>query len=559
MSIARRDDAGFRWTESGQDYLHYLGAKLRDLAPAQSQIVHRWNSADLTTVRVVAIGSGVEDLSATVVWDGNPWMLQEMLAAGRRGATIEYFPALSSPSESYSCILVSAGEVQLAPDPDFWWEYRYQASVTLRRIDGGSWRGLISGTLFYYQAGNDLPGLTFTRSGTVGPYVDENGVVQSAAADIFRTSWRDTTGNNVLDTPYLLLARALTNALDSDDLTAWTQNGTPQVATTDGPDGGASSAYTVEDDDGAATEYIERIVPGLSASPSNKGVSFTIRENTMPASGNQQLIVRDVTAAADRLLLNITGWVAGQPQITAVTGALLDTAYVGNGYWIVTARTTSLTVANSNRVRLVPAATAAQTGILDVYRVNVFDEDYPDAVPYDASETKNAEEFEATFQPTPRSIIESGGVSIYLKMLEVVGSDMTGSPRRLNIGGSSAGDPRLLIFDNGTRYRGLYDDGTDSSQTPDSTLTQTLAGQEVELLLTVTISGITGTVELQQSIDGGAIETATAPSGASFDFESFAEQVIHLNSAGAANYAHALYQACKVAEGVKTMAEMRAL
>mgnify|MGYP000241746303 CR=1 FL=1 len=100
MSAPIRGDAGIRWTESGQDYLHYLGDKLRKPVTDITQVVHSHESADLTAIRRVSIGSGVEELRAVIRWDGQSDSLRRMIAAGRGGAELEYFPSRASRSGS---------------------------------------------------------------------------------------------------------------------------------------------------------------------------------------------------------------------------------------------------------------------------------------------------------------------------------------------------------------------------------------------------------------------------------------------------------------------------
>ena len=48
--------------------------------------------------------------------------------------------------------------------------------------------------LFMYRAGNDVQGLTFTRSLATGTYVDADGVIKTAAANEFRTTFVDAMG-----------------------------------------------------------------------------------------------------------------------------------------------------------------------------------------------------------------------------------------------------------------------------------------------------------------------------------------------------------------------------
>jgi hypothetical protein len=165
-----------------------------------------------------------------------------------------------------------------------------------------------------------------------------------------------------------------TNLVSTDDLTAWTKVGTPTVTGgVDDPWGG-TSAYTVEDDSGAAQEYIVRTVP-FTGSDGPRIVAWVVRDNTMPGAGYQRLNLRDTTAAATRLTLDITGWVAGAPTIQETTGTLLVREYVSNGYWLIVGLSTDVTVANQNQVHFQPANTAAQTGKLDCYVARAWDAD----------------------------------------------------------------------------------------------------------------------------------------------------------------------------------------
>lgn len=77
--------------------------------------------------------------------------------------------------------------------------------------------------------GGALGVYTFTRPGSVGAYVDKDGVLKSAAADTPRVEYIDTDGDSRLDTPLLLVeGLGRTNELtQSEDLTHadWTTVG----------------------------------------------------------------------------------------------------------------------------------------------------------------------------------------------------------------------------------------------------------------------------------------------------------------------------------------------
>ena len=213
-------DAAVRYTENGQDFYHYFGVRPQRGTSTPRERVYSHESADMKTIRRVTVGSGpVYDATFQVRHEGQLSTLEDFIAAGRRGATIEYFPSLSQPSRSYPCVLMSASDI--VTDTETWFQPRFQSTVVLRRIDGGRWVDAFQPALFYYRAGNELPGATFARSGAIGSYVDESGVLQNeGAANIRRVSFVDDDGDGVLDTLEELIEDAATNEFtQSEDLT----------------------------------------------------------------------------------------------------------------------------------------------------------------------------------------------------------------------------------------------------------------------------------------------------------------------------------------------------
>lgn len=509
MSAPKSGDAAIRYTENGQDYLHHLGHPLHRPVADISQVVHTWRSADLTTERRIAIGSGVHDLRAVIRWDGQTESLRRFLASARRGASLEYFPSLSNPSESYPCSLLDDSGAEL--DDDFWWDRRNALNVVLRRTDGGSWVGVTEGSLFYYTAGNDLPGLTFTRSGSVGPYTDEDGVLQSAAADVFRTEWlHDLDGLGLFNAPALLVEAARTNLISDDDITQWAINGSPVRTATDGPDGGASSAYTVEDNDGGTQEFV--ISPTIAASTftgaEKASCVFVVRENTHPGTGGQDLLLRDVDASLARLQIIIDNWTDGEPDISgAATGTYLGKRYVGNGYWAIYGRTTTLTSTNEHVAWVRPAGIVSGQGSIDVYRVNVFDPDTPSRSILDASETRNVDTFFSGFAHRPQVL------SAYVK-LQAWGTAMRANldstaQTVLHIGAANlATDPRFQVQWGALGLAAVLHDNGVASVTEDAG-SQPSFGDIVELRAVLLSDG---SALIGVSVNGGAESTDTTSS-----------------------------------------------
>lgn len=555
MSAPLFDDAAFRYTDASQEYTHLLGSKLRRPVADTAQVVHAWNSADLTARRVVAIGSGVEDLRAQLRYDGMTQSLRSFLAAARRGASLEYFPSLANPSESYPCELIGDDGIEL--DADFWWNRRNAVGLHLRRIDGGSWVGLLEGSLFYYRGGNDAPGLTFARSSTA-TYTDEAGVIQTAAANIWRTEWLDMDSDGQKEAPAYLGGPARTNLVDSDDLTAWSVSGTPVITgSVSGPAGG-TGAYSVEDNDGAAAEFPLRTI--TFTGDAVKSLVFAVRENTMPATGVQRLRVRDTTAAADRLMAGITGWTAGAPSVTATTGTYLGRRYIGNGYWAIYCQTSAITAANTNQVSILPAETAAETGIIDVYRVNAYDNEIPDFSILDASDAKTADTWYADIG------FGQQAMTLYVRMLEfgtAFGDETRGI---VHLGGSSGSTGPYLQLNSVTsvdgRYRLDYHNGTAEVTAQIGSGDAVSFGDETEVLCHLDYNeDEAGDIRISQSANGGTVTTPVTTAGPAGGFETgdpFNAARAYLSSLGSTNHGINPLIEVKLLPGIKTMAEARA-
>ena len=103
MSAPATDDAAVRVTEGGQSWLHHLGARIQEPhAPQKPEETHSWESLSRATRRVITIASIARDLRGRLAYDGQPYQLEELLAAGMRGAALEYIPSLSNPSDEHS-------------------------------------------------------------------------------------------------------------------------------------------------------------------------------------------------------------------------------------------------------------------------------------------------------------------------------------------------------------------------------------------------------------------------------------------------------------------------
>ena len=404
-------------------------------------------------------------------------------------------------------------------------------------------------------------GPTFTRSGTVGPFTGRDGVLRQATANRQRIEWLDLDGDGILDTPALLAEAARTNLVSSDDVSAWSVSGTPVVTGSISDPAGGTGAYRIADDDGAAFEF--PLLNVTFTADAVKAFAFVVREATTPAGG-QRVKIRDTTAGADRLSLHITAYTDGNPSVTADAGTYLGKRYAGNGYWVIYARSTSLTAANTNRVEVYAAATNTEQGAIDVYRVNAFNSAAPSYSILDAGETRNADTWYAT-----ASFLQQP-LTAYVKMVEFGTGYVTAADASvLHVGGSSStGDPRLALYSNNTqdgRYEFAYDNGTAEVTAVTASGDAVSYGDVVELLCHLDYNEDNdGDIRISQSVDAGATSTPVTTAGPSGGLNAGREWNLtpartYLGSqAGGAAGLNPIISA-KVVAGVRTMDEMRAL
>jgi hypothetical protein len=346
----------------------------------------------------------------------------------------------------------------------------------------------------------------------------------------------------------LLLEAARTNLISDDNLDNWTKSNTPVITSGQDDPAGGTGAYTVEDDDGANVEFIYLAV--TYTGDGVKTVVFVIAENTMPAAGEQRLFVVDTTAPANRLQADITAWSDGEPTITMTTGTEVFRRELLNSYWAVYFQTTAVVAANANRVEIVPAATAAQTGSIDVYRANTFDATVPPQSILDAGVTKAADHLYHAYLALPQamtayvSFVEGGTALLSGLRIAVVGID-----------GGAAGN-RLDILADNDRYRALCVNGGSSSDSLMGAATAPDLGDFVELRVTVSATGV---CQIHQSING-ATEVAGVAGGAAGVPGTWQGERLVLNSLGDGTQAGVnAFVAHKIAPGVRTLSEMRAL
>lgn len=403
------------------------------------------------------------------------------------------------------------------------------------------------GTVVWKQSTAQDNAATFTRSGTVGTYIGGSGYLLNTDADIPRVQWLDRDEDGDTDTAYLNLESAHTNLVGGDNIsTEWTDGGTSTTVTTGVADpANGTGAYSIV---GPATVNSRRY-QAVSFTASNPRVAtFVVKEHTHPSSGNQVVGIYDSTAAAWRLKLDITAWSSGKPTITATTGTHIGTHYVGQGFWAVYGRTTSVTHTNTNRAQIY-SNEAASAGTITVYRVNVFDTKTPLFSVLDASQALNAETWYADFVQPPCEM------TVYVKGIEHGSVDSGSNAGLVHIGNAANSGARFRIDSttSSSGYRAVHHNGTDIvTATASGTITP---GQEYELRAVLSADG---SVAIGQSI-AGATETVVTDTTANAMPTAWANPRIYLNSRGTSDRAVALIRSVKVARGTKSMREMRSL
>jgi hypothetical protein len=385
---------------------------------------------------------------------------------------------------------------------------------------------------------------SFSRTGAAS-YEDEDGVLQSAAANIARRTWSTADSNWALR-----MERAATNLIDDDDLTAWTAVNTPVVTGSVSDPAGGTGAFTVEDDSASVTEYVIRNITGFTDSALN-GMVFVVRENTMPASGSQLLQLWDTTAGVARLLLSINSWTAGEPAVTATTGTYLGKRQLHDGYWAIYGQTTAVTEANTNRAEVVPAGTGTATGSIDVYRVNAYALTKPVWSVLNASQVLGAEYWNAPYTRAPVA------ATLYAKFRELreIGWETAGGahPRIVNVGGGSAGNRLYLRKVGGasTYSVDLENDGSSASATVSLSPAR---GDIIELRAPLYADGSV----LLGGSKNAAAESVSAPSSAISLPSAWTSDLISLGSVSAtAGQADVEIINAKIITGEKTLDECR--
>ena len=234
--------------------------------------------------------------------------------------------------------------------------------------------------------------ITHTRASTA-TYVDSTGTLQTAAINEPRVGHHVWNGTAWVNEGLLHESEARTNLVDySQDFTQWTATGTPTLATTVGPDGGAATAYTITDDSTSSFEFIRKSISVPDDSLS-RTVSLFVKKTT------------GATSSTFGMALNYTGGtgVGNIIKVNTDTGIRPYSVDAGEliedwgDWWRL-----SVTVANNG---------TGNTNInLDIYPALSAHNGTSDTVTATGSHTIFGAQLEAA--PTPSSYIPTSGSTV---------------------------------------------------------------------------------------------------------------------------------------------------
>lgn len=380
-----------------------------------------------------------------------------------------------------------------------------------------------------------LDGYTFSRSGTA-TYVDEDGVIQTAASGVLRNSHYEGTVRT------FLLEGASTNQItQSEDLgTTWAHtNATASTNAIAAPDGTTTADKLVEDAT-AAVQHRTNFTPSSSAGAQTFSVFLKAGERT-----NAGLRIGTVGLGFTWDLSTCT--LAGSH-----TGATAIIEDYGNG-WCRCSLTVASAAANDVcriNLRNAPAGdTYDGDGTSGFYVWGAQLEELGFGTSYiptaGSSATRNADSLSVDFDPVPQAM------TVYVNGVER-GSAIAAGSGLLHIGAANhSTDPRFLQLSNTNGYRSVHDNGTTTSDV--SLTTKPGLADTIELRATLSTTGAT---QLGQSINGAAESTTSAGSAATLQ-GTWSGTTLYLNGSNTIADGYFAFQSIKIAEGVRSMSYMR--
>jgi hypothetical protein len=407
-----------------------------------------------------------------------------------------------------------------------------------------------TGTAYEYIPSEDaaFASIGLVRA-TVAAYADKNGVLQSAANNV----WRD--GHYINGVRSALMEPQRTNWIvrSEDFATTWTASLITRTGGQADPKGGNSAFYIQASPSGSQGELDMNSVAGLTNGASASLSLFVKRGYHVPANGSE-IGIFDATAAVWRgsLLLQ---WTGDTPVLTARNGASgVRSERYKNGWWRIQLTTSAITSANANRY------------VIQVNDDSVTD---PDADLYIyGAQLESGTSFATSYIPTTGAAATRNGdvstiplispfttpqaMTIYIKFVELGLAKRGGFTRLLQIGDATTGRKTVNIrTNNSLRYDCVHEVNAGPGVSSDPGVAPA-DGDVVEIRAVISSSGavLTG-----QSINGGAEVLGAQSAGLAFD--------PNWANAGGAGDVYTLssgpvaLQRLRFALGVQTMATMQ--
>lgn len=508
--------AALTWVDptdtTGTERVHLLSVPLRQLVPAYSQTSYWAQSLDRTATQVYSVGTGAHELVGYARYDQSRQSLLDLVRAGALNTTLTYYPNLNDPGVAYAVKLISPVALdQLALQLD---QQRgalgdVQIELRFRQTNQAAFAPLYTGSpvLFKYVAGESLTGATFSRAGTATYASKGVGTLTTASSGAARIEWWDLDGDGVRETPTLLLEGASTNLLtQSTNFGAWAAVNTPVLTTGQADPTGGTGATLLADTD-AVNQSAITLTPTFTGN-AVKSVSVWVKQGTVLAASGSDVQVTDTTATTDRLLGTIT-WTNGTPSVAMTTGTFIGQERFTNGWWRLKFQTTSVTAANTNVVKLIPAHTASQTGNLLIYGAQA--EDSLVATSYIATVGSTVARVRDDCKFTFNARVQT--LTCYVRFIALGTVPYRSATGYMLCLGGVGTSTRLAIAQNGgtaTFFAQIA--GVANAATSSTTASET-NGQVVELVATFRVTGLAATAQIQQAIQG-VLATATAQSAA---------------------------------------------
>lgn len=401
------------------------------------------------------------------------------------------------------------------------------------------------------QAGTLVRSLTSNI--VVGSGIMANGRLRTPSRNQPRFTMLDLDGDGVLEQPALSIEEGRSNLIlqPSNFGTIWTAIGTP-TRTAAAITAGDVVLDLLGDTNGASADgYRQSPISGISGNAS-KAFSFFWGRGSSPAAAGTRYLIDDTTAPATRGDFTVTANADGTPNVTATVGVYLGYEFVGTWLGVriyrVDTRTTAVTAANTHRIDVYPAGTAAQQG--NVYTGGLQFENglSPTSL---IAQTTTARTRNSDLLTFPLGILPQP-ISLYARFVER-GSVGVNTAGILWIGDAAGSNNYLRIASIGTFYSFTHHNG---SAAVSATLGVAPAwGNVVELLGTL---GADGIATLSQSINGAAaVSTVSSAQALAATFPT--PTIVQVGTQPGVNLGQNLFLSVKVAAGIKTLAAMREL